>query len=174
MKTCREVLGEDVKKKFLKEGQILRQYNHRNIVRFIGIAAQRQPIMIVMEYVPGTSPPIKITVTSNIRLHQSQYIQQTSPPITANVTSNTRIHQSQPTLHPTYVPTNHSQPYIQHGLLLVHPRFILLVFLYFYILFLLVLLLGLSDPPVDLYSPSLLPLPPMVTVHFRYRHIGIS
>ena len=31
----------------------MKQYNHPNIVRFIGIAAQRQPVMIVMEYVSG-------------------------------------------------------------------------------------------------------------------------
>lgn len=53
MKTCREILPEDQKKKFLQEGRILRQYDHPNIVRFIGIAAQKQPVMIVMEYVEG-------------------------------------------------------------------------------------------------------------------------
>jgi serine/threonine protein kinase len=53
VKTCREALSDEFKKKFLQEGQILMQYNHPNIVRFIGIAAQRQPVMIVMEYVPG-------------------------------------------------------------------------------------------------------------------------
>ena len=53
MKTCRETLSEDLKKKFMQEGQILKQYDHPNIVRFIGIAAQRQPVMIVMEYVQG-------------------------------------------------------------------------------------------------------------------------
>ncbi len=53
VKTCRETLSEDAKKKFLQEGRILKQYDHPNIVKFIGIAAQRQPVMIVMEYVPG-------------------------------------------------------------------------------------------------------------------------
>ncbi len=55
VKTCRETLSEDAKKKFLQEGRILKQYDHPNIVRFIGIAVQRQPVMIVMEYVPGES-----------------------------------------------------------------------------------------------------------------------
>ena len=55
VKTCRETLSEDAKKKFLQEGRILKQYDHPNIVKFIGIAAQRQPVMIVMEYVPGMS-----------------------------------------------------------------------------------------------------------------------
>ena len=53
IKTCKETLSDDMKKKFLQEGRILKQYNHENIVRFIGIAATRQPVMIIMEYVPG-------------------------------------------------------------------------------------------------------------------------
>ena len=53
IKTCRETLSEDAKKKFLQEGRILKQYEHPNIVQFIGIAAQRHPVMIVMEYVSG-------------------------------------------------------------------------------------------------------------------------
>ena len=56
VKTCRETLSEEQKKKFLQEGRILKQYNHPNIVKFIGIGAQRQPVMIVMEYVSGLSP----------------------------------------------------------------------------------------------------------------------
>lgn len=53
VKTCRDTLSEDQRKKFLQEGRILKQYDHPNIVKFIGIAAQRQPVMIVMEYVEG-------------------------------------------------------------------------------------------------------------------------
>ena len=53
VKTCRDTLSEDQRKKFLQEGRILKQYDHPNIVSFIGIAAQRQPVMIVMEFVPG-------------------------------------------------------------------------------------------------------------------------
>jgi tyrosine-protein kinase Fer len=53
VKTCRENLGDDIKRKFLQEGRILKQYDHPNIVRFIGIATQRHPVMIVMEYVAG-------------------------------------------------------------------------------------------------------------------------
>ncbi|ESN91754.1 hypothetical protein HELRODRAFT_70258, partial [Helobdella robusta] len=55
IKTCRETLTEDLKRKFLQEGRILKQYDHPNIVKFIGIAAQRHPVMIVMEYVSGGS-----------------------------------------------------------------------------------------------------------------------
>ena len=53
VKTCRETLSDDAKKKFLQEGRILKQFKHPNIVEFIGIAAQKQPVMIVMEFVPG-------------------------------------------------------------------------------------------------------------------------
>lgn len=55
VKTCRITLPEEQKKKFLLEGRILKQYDHPNIVKFIGICVQKQPIMIVMELVPGGS-----------------------------------------------------------------------------------------------------------------------
>lgn len=53
VKTCKDEVQEDQKKKFIQEGRILRQYDHPNIVKFVGIAAQRNPVMIVMEYVSG-------------------------------------------------------------------------------------------------------------------------
>uniref|UniRef100_A0A2C9KI86 non-specific protein-tyrosine kinase n=1 Tax=Biomphalaria glabrata TaxID=6526 RepID=A0A2C9KI86_BIOGL len=52
VKTCKDTLTEDQKIKFLQEGRILKQYKHPNIVRYIGIAAQKQPVMIVMEFIP--------------------------------------------------------------------------------------------------------------------------
>ena len=52
VKTCKDTLTEDQKIKFLQEGRLLKKYNHPNIVRYIGIAAQKQPVMIVMEYIP--------------------------------------------------------------------------------------------------------------------------
>ena len=55
VKTCKVTLPDEQKRKFLQEGRILKQYDHPNIVRFIGIAVQKQPIMIVMELVPGES-----------------------------------------------------------------------------------------------------------------------
>lgn len=53
IKTCKEDLQDDQKKKFIAEGGILRRYDHPNIVKFVGIAAQNNPVMIVMEYVSG-------------------------------------------------------------------------------------------------------------------------
>lgn len=53
VKTCRMTLPDEQKRKFLQEGRILKQYDHPNIVKLIGICVQKQPIMIVMELVPG-------------------------------------------------------------------------------------------------------------------------
>lgn len=55
VKTCRMALPDEQKRKFLQEGRILKQYDHPNIVKLIGICVQKQPIMIVMELVPGGS-----------------------------------------------------------------------------------------------------------------------
>ncbi|KFM74587.1 Tyrosine-protein kinase Fer, partial [Stegodyphus mimosarum] len=55
VKTCRMNLPDEQKKRFLQEGRILKQYDHPNIVKLIGICVQKQPIMIVMELVPGGS-----------------------------------------------------------------------------------------------------------------------
>jgi tyrosine-protein kinase Fer len=51
--TCRITLTAEHTKKFLQVGRILKQYDHPNIVKLIGICVQKQPIMIVMELVPG-------------------------------------------------------------------------------------------------------------------------
>ncbi|XP_051981381.1 tyrosine-protein kinase Fer-like isoform X1 [Xyrauchen texanus] len=53
VKTCKEDLPQDIKIKFLSEARILKQYDHPNIVKLIGVCTQRQPIYIVMELVPG-------------------------------------------------------------------------------------------------------------------------
>jgi tyrosine-protein kinase Fer len=53
VKTCRVTLPDEHRKKFLQEGRILKQYDHPNIVKLVGICVQKQPIMIVMELVPG-------------------------------------------------------------------------------------------------------------------------
>lgn len=53
VKTCKGTLPDEQRKKFLQEGRILKRYDHPNVVKFIGICVQKQPIMIVMELVPG-------------------------------------------------------------------------------------------------------------------------
>lgn len=43
--------------------RILKQYNHPNIVRLIGVCTQKQPIYIVMELVQGERPhPVPSTL----------------------------------------------------------------------------------------------------------------
>ncbi|XP_055518572.1 tyrosine-protein kinase Fes/Fps [Leucoraja erinacea] len=53
IKMCRENLPSEQKNKFLMEARILKQYEHPNIVRLIGVCTQKQPIYIVMELVQG-------------------------------------------------------------------------------------------------------------------------
>ena len=38
---------------FVEEANILKQYKHPNIVRFIGVYAEKDPVYIVMELMPG-------------------------------------------------------------------------------------------------------------------------
>uniref|UniRef100_UPI0010A013B2 tyrosine-protein kinase Fes/Fps-like n=1 Tax=Podarcis muralis TaxID=64176 RepID=UPI0010A013B2 len=53
VKSCRETLPPELKARFLQEARILKQYNHPNIVRLIGVCTQKHPIYIVMELVQG-------------------------------------------------------------------------------------------------------------------------
>ncbi|KAK3562109.1 hypothetical protein QTP86_030116 [Hemibagrus guttatus] len=53
VKACRESLAIELKNKFLMEARILKQYDHPNIVKLIGVCTQKQPIYIIMELVQG-------------------------------------------------------------------------------------------------------------------------
>ncbi|KAK3734269.1 hypothetical protein QZH41_008856 [Actinostola sp. cb2023] len=53
VKACKENVSELVKQKFLSEAAILKQYDHPNIVKLIGICSDREPVYIVMELMPG-------------------------------------------------------------------------------------------------------------------------
>ena len=46
VKSCRECVTQTVKQKFLAEAEILKQYDHPNIVRLIGVCADREPVLI--------------------------------------------------------------------------------------------------------------------------------
>ena len=52
VKTCRNDAMQDMDK-FLKEAEILKQYEHPNIVQLIGVCAEKDPIYIIMELMPG-------------------------------------------------------------------------------------------------------------------------
>ncbi|XP_030015743.1 tyrosine-protein kinase Fes/Fps [Sphaeramia orbicularis] len=53
VKSCKESLASEQKNKFLMEARILKQYDHPNIVKLIGVCTQKQPIYIIMELVQG-------------------------------------------------------------------------------------------------------------------------
>ncbi|XP_071941841.1 tyrosine-protein kinase Fer-like isoform X2 [Antedon mediterranea] len=53
VKTCKETVDADSRRKFLMEAKILKQYDHTNIVKLIGVCTDRHPIYIVMELVSG-------------------------------------------------------------------------------------------------------------------------
>jgi serine/threonine protein kinase len=42
-------------KEFVREGRLLQRYDHKNIVKFIGIAIDEKPIYILMEFINGGS-----------------------------------------------------------------------------------------------------------------------
>lgn len=53
VKICKNSLDDENRACFLKEAKILRLYDHKNIVGFIGVATLSMPVMIVMEFVEG-------------------------------------------------------------------------------------------------------------------------
>lgn len=53
IKTCKDDLSQELKLKFLQEAKILKQYNHPDIVKLIGVRTQIQPIYIIKELGPG-------------------------------------------------------------------------------------------------------------------------
>ncbi|KAI4830148.1 hypothetical protein KUCAC02_001799 [Chaenocephalus aceratus] len=53
VKSCKENLAPEHKSKFLMEARILKQYDHPNIVKLIGVCTQQQPIYIIMELIQG-------------------------------------------------------------------------------------------------------------------------
>ena len=53
VKTCRSTIPYTEKCKFLQEAEILKQYNHPNIVNLIGVCAEKDPVYIIMEIMLG-------------------------------------------------------------------------------------------------------------------------
>ena len=46
VKSCKGNVSQTVKQKFLSEAEILKPYDHPNIVRLIGVCADREPVFI--------------------------------------------------------------------------------------------------------------------------------
>ena len=52
MKICHSDTVEDIRK-FLKDAEILKHYDHPNIIKLIGICAEKCPVYCVLELMPG-------------------------------------------------------------------------------------------------------------------------
>lgn len=66
IKTCKDTVQQEDKVKFIVEGNQLKKFNHPNIVEFIGIAVDEEPIYIIMELVNGGS------LLNYLKTHQSE------------------------------------------------------------------------------------------------------
>ncbi len=52
VKTCKALVGGDQKEEFMREAKIMLQYRHNNVVRLYAVAADKSPLMLVMEHCP--------------------------------------------------------------------------------------------------------------------------
>ena len=46
IKTCREGVDDVIQKKFLEEAEMMKTYDHPNVVRLIGVCNDQEPFMI--------------------------------------------------------------------------------------------------------------------------------
>ncbi len=53
--TKTEAMSDEEKQEFLREAKLMLNYQHENVVKIYGVAANRPPIMIIMELCPGGS-----------------------------------------------------------------------------------------------------------------------
>uniref|UniRef100_A0A0K0D8M4 Pkinase_Tyr domain-containing protein n=1 Tax=Angiostrongylus cantonensis TaxID=6313 RepID=A0A0K0D8M4_ANGCA len=51
---CSSVLAtRDARLKFMKEARLMRKYNHKHVVKILGVAVHEHPLMLVMEVCPS-------------------------------------------------------------------------------------------------------------------------
>ena len=55
VKSCLGNSSKEQRQAFMKEARIMRQYDHRNVVRLYGVAAEKEPLLLVMELAAGGS-----------------------------------------------------------------------------------------------------------------------
>lgn len=53
VKTLKGKLGKQERNTFMKEASINRRFNHPNVARLLGVAAQSEPVMVVLEFCAG-------------------------------------------------------------------------------------------------------------------------
>ncbi|XGW23359.1 hypothetical protein V3C99_005529 [Haemonchus contortus] len=55
VKTMRNEATRDARLKFMKEARLMRKYNHKHVVKILGVAVHEHPLMLVMEVCPNGS-----------------------------------------------------------------------------------------------------------------------
>nr|XP_054588116.1 tyrosine-protein kinase Fes/Fps [Nothobranchius furzeri] len=93
VKSCKENLAPEHKSKFLMEARILKQYDHPNIVKLIGVCTQKQPIYIIMELVAGGD------FLSFLRLEGHSLTPKTLVKMTVNVAAGMEYLESKKCIH---------------------------------------------------------------------------
>ncbi|EJW76942.1 hypothetical protein WUBG_12146 [Wuchereria bancrofti] len=51
----RQEATREARLKFMKEARLMRRYEHKHVVRILGVAVHEHPLMIIMENCPGGS-----------------------------------------------------------------------------------------------------------------------
>lgn len=66
----RQEATREARLKFMKEARLMRRYEHKHVVRILGVAVHEHPLMIIMENCPGSFQLSFLSVPSeSIRLH---------------------------------------------------------------------------------------------------------
>ncbi|CAB3403106.1 unnamed protein product [Caenorhabditis bovis] len=55
VKTMRAEASREARLRFMKEARLMRKYQHKHVVKLLGVAIHEHPLMIVMEYCPNGS-----------------------------------------------------------------------------------------------------------------------
>lgn len=50
----RQEATREARLKFMKEARLMRRYEHKHVVRILGVAVHEHPLMIIMENCPGS------------------------------------------------------------------------------------------------------------------------
>ncbi|MCP3665853.1 MAG: protein kinase [Gammaproteobacteria bacterium] len=67
-KTCKQVMSTDERDEFLQEAKLMLMYRHRNVARIFGVAADKPPIMLIMERCDGGALDSYLKKKANITM----------------------------------------------------------------------------------------------------------
>lgn len=65
----RQEATREARLKFMKEARLMRRYEHKHVVRILGVAVHEHPLMIIMENCPGSFFPAFFKTTQTHDLH---------------------------------------------------------------------------------------------------------